>query len=150
MLLTGQDRRETVNVSDAGAMALSGEAGPREGAAQYLVEPWGLTPARMDRLRETAELASTAVAELEYWFETQDDQTETGRVLLVEPPAVVARRPRSRRPAYAVEGQDIKRVDLGSGNTERRFGPGAAGRVAGEGDDRAEQARATARGERRE
>jgi len=55
---------------------------------EYLVEPWGMTPAPDSDAG--AKTAARQNVELEYWFETADDQTPPARVLLVEPPAVEA------------------------------------------------------------
>lgn len=114
VLMTGQDRTEVVR--GAGERA---EAGVREGALfEYLIEPWGLTPGGADA--ETADASAAHTAELDYWFETEDDQTEAGRVLLVEPPAVVSAAAQVTPPAYAAADQGVgrKRIELGAGVDE--------------------------------
>lgn len=90
-----------------------------------------------ERLVEPAALASAgqaAAGELEYWFETEDDRTETRRVKLVAPPAVSGARAEVTPPAYvdpsggAGAGFVAGRLDLGPGNDARALvGPVIAG-----------------------
>src|SRR5690606_14710694 len=87
VLLTGQDRTETVRLAGRDAGADGAQTVARDGALfEYLIEPWGLTPGAV---ANAAPAATESVAELEYWFETGDDATAPGRVLLVEPPSIV-------------------------------------------------------------
>lgn len=68
---------------------------------------------------------------LQYWFETDDDQSERGAIILVDPPAVLAARASVEPPQYAAAlasrfttGQH----DLGSGQDEKGvIGPVLAG-----------------------
>lgn len=62
------------------------------------------------------------VAEVEYWFETEDDATQPARVLLVEPPTVLNAEARVTAPAYAPDsgaGVEKKKIELGAGSDER-------------------------------
>ncbi len=85
-----------------------------------------------ERLIEPGTLAAGAEsATLEYWFETSDDRTESRRVTLVRPPAVVGAEATISMPAYArstgsafVSGPH----DLGTGADQRAIvGPVLAG-----------------------
>lgn len=103
VLLTSQDRRiET--------------AGGAEGTLfERLIEPAGFGPAAA-----SAPGAATASLELEYRFETSDDQTPAARVLLVEPPAVVGASLSIVEPEYARgEAGESRTLELGPGTDER-------------------------------
>lgn len=122
ILLTGQDRAESVRVADA-----SGEGAlERAGALfEYLVEPWGLAPGGGQGAGQAARAGAqdVALAELEYWFETEDDATPPGRVLLVEPPTIVATAAEVTPPAYAGTAGGKASLDLGTGTTESAAAP---------------------------
>lgn len=114
VLMTGQNRREKV---------VSASGDEREGALfEYLIEPWGMTPGASGSAGVTA-LATTSVAELEYWFETEDDQTNPERILLVEPPAVVSAVAQVTPPEYASTSDAARRIEMGAGNTDRAAAP---------------------------
>jgi hypothetical protein len=79
----------------------------------------------MERLLEPAALEVEATgtsteAQLEYWLESDDDQTDPRRVLLVRPPRVEGARAVVTPPAYAAAlGVPRREVDLGAGVDER-------------------------------
>ena len=86
-----------------------------------------------ERLLETTGLASDG-AELEYAFQTRDDETSPARVRLVTPPAVVGARVEIIPPAYALPlltaGLDVAHgpLDVGPGRDARAaIGPVLAG-----------------------
>lgn len=110
VLLTGQ--RRTVEMgspeNDAG---VSGELYER------LIEPVGLIAGSVGQ-------DPTIHTELEYWFETSDNQTRPSRVRLVAPPIVKSARAHVTPPAYVgtvASGAVIAAgsVDLGAGNDAR-------------------------------
>jgi hypothetical protein len=83
-------------------------------------------------------VAKDAKVELEFWFESADDQTRPAKLLLVEPPAVVAATATITPPAYvggaaasqtalkgAARGAVLTRqdVELGAGSDERAATP---------------------------
>src|SRR5205085_5443867 len=80
--LTAQNRRVQV-AGSADTLPAKGDLFER------LIEPASLgliAPAPAD----SAEAARMAPQELEYWFETADDQTSPARLKLVQPPAVAS------------------------------------------------------------
>jgi hypothetical protein len=92
-----------------------------------------------ERLIEPASLASAASpdgepAELEYWFETEDDRTPAHRIKLVSPPAVLGATAAVVPPAYVASSSASKpqfatgALDLGTGSDQRAVaGPILAG-----------------------
>lgn len=92
-----------------------------------------------ERLLDLSNVAPTKVSperrvELEYWFESRDDQTEAQRVQLVEAPALLAASAEVTPPAYArpalAAGTDLAfgLLDLGAGRGDRAtIGPVLAG-----------------------
>jgi hypothetical protein len=109
VLLTAQDKSEPLGeraAKDAGVDSAR--------VFERLIEPAAM--ARASDVRAGVE------GELEYWFESDDDQTEASRVVLVEPPAVAGVTAVVKAPAYAVtrgEAQAERRVELGTGSDER-------------------------------
>lgn len=109
VLLTGQ--RRTVEVGAGGeSSAASGELYER------LIEPVGLGVG--------ASQDPALTAELEYWFETSDNQTRAERIRLVAPPMVKSARAIVTPPGYVgavASGAVIAsgNVDLGSGGDAR-------------------------------
>ncbi len=86
-----------------------------------LIEPTGLSPARAGDAAETS-------AELEYWFESFDDQTTPARIVLVEPPALRRASATIQLPSYAAQvlgadlgesARQVQTVDLGPGSDDR-------------------------------
>lgn len=71
---------------------------PNAALYEYLIEPWGLSPTS-DASKATTAAAPNKV-ELEYWFETDDDQTRPARILLVEPPSIAKASASLTPPAY--------------------------------------------------
>lgn len=77
-----------------------------------------------ERLVEPGVL-SAQEAELEYWFETDDDQTPPRRIRLVQPPAVVSAKALVTPPSYAASTAGVQQgfvsgsLDLGAGNDQR-------------------------------
>ncbi len=129
VLLTSQDRMVEVPSPSAEQGGDAGARPPplRKGMLfERLIEPAGLTAgAPQDapgRLRQF---------ELEYWFETDDDRTETQRVLLVEPPAVMGAKVEVVPPEYVLPTAGAagagearaRQIDLGAGNDERAAPP---------------------------
>lgn len=117
----GPVRRVILNAQDRSVEAPDPEG---EGIAQgelyeRLIEPAALAGPAAER--DPAE-----VAELEYWFETEDDQTEARRISLVTPPAVVGASATVRPPEYAA-ALDAARTGFVSG--EMDLGPGTDGRA---------------------
>jgi len=117
VLLTGQGR--TIGLVGDGSAPTDGELFER------LIEPAALAPG--------AQAKSDKPAELEYWFETDDDRTDAKRIKLVEPPAVLGATIDIKTPAYAF-GTGGKQTfvmgasDLGPGNDQRAVvGPVLAG-----------------------
>jgi hypothetical protein len=111
--LTGQNR--AVDVADAaGAGAGKGELYER------LIEPASLGLAAAP----VGTGATAPAAELEYWFETADDQTAPARVKLVPPPSIAGANAKITPPAY-VQSSPAKAsfasgsLDLGPGNDQR-------------------------------
>ncbi len=96
---------------------------PNASLFEYLIEPWGLSPA------SEAATPAAAKVELEYWFESDDDSTSPARVLLVEPPAVTQASLALTPPAYYAQdattpgtGSPLpppRTLDLGIGSDER-------------------------------
>jgi hypothetical protein len=123
VLLTGQDRAEVARVADGAGEGTT----ERSGALfEYLVEPWGLAPrgaAGAEKMGGAAAVQAWTLAELEYWFETEDDATPPGRVLLVEPPSIVATAAEITPPAYVGAGEGRTQLDLGTGTTESASAP---------------------------
>jgi len=124
VLLTSQDKAVRLDEQDA----LSASTGTGY-LFERLLEPSGLaaevelkqtTSARDEPPRKTDVV-------LEYWFETEDDQTEPAQVLLVEPPVVRSASAEVRLPTYAATLADrfpdlaksSGTLDLGPGNDER-------------------------------
>lgn len=108
-MLTSQERR--VDLAEAGLRRTgSGELYER------LVDP-------LEVVRSTD--ASMSEGWIEYWFETEDDETVTRRVRVVSPPSVVLARVSVFPPAYALaqaEGAGLASGvdrDLGRGQDER-------------------------------
>jgi hypothetical protein len=103
VLLTGQGR--SVTVPDASGEGKQGEL--------------------YERLIDPAVLGTTTAAELEYWFETDDDRTEARRITLVQPPAVISAQVTVTPPEYASGAGGTRqafvsgRLDLGPGNDQR-------------------------------
>ncbi len=60
---------------------------------------------------------------VEYRFESEDDQTEWARVVLVEPPSVVRAEAVITSPAYIGGEDSVRTVDLGPGTDERAIAP---------------------------
>ncbi|MBX3377059.1 MAG: hypothetical protein KF678_08655 [Phycisphaeraceae bacterium] len=121
ILLTGQGR--TIGLT-------SGVTGPATGELfERLIEPAALASG--------GAASSDQPAELEYWFETDDDRTPPRRIKLVEPPAIVAASATISPPAYAAIGEGRAEgsrtfaagtTDLGPGNDQRAVvGPVLAG-----------------------
>ncbi|HPO91980.1 MAG TPA: hypothetical protein PL072_00790 [Phycisphaerales bacterium] len=125
VLLTSQGR--AVDEMDANTGALF----------ERLIEPSGLSAEqasspgrRADRASGADEGAPARELTLEYHFETQDDRTDTQRVLLVEPPSVRKAELRIEPPRYAAPGAPeasagTRTYDLGSGSDERAAPPPA-------------------------
>jgi hypothetical protein len=122
VLLTGQGR--TIALTGDTASPASGELFER------LIEPAALAPA--------AQARSAKPAELEYWFETDDDRSEPRRIKLVEPPSLVSASVNVNPPAYAASGAEAAApnssdfirgaTELGPGNDQRAVvGPVLAG-----------------------
>ncbi|HZW06821.1 MAG TPA: hypothetical protein VFF65_06830, partial [Phycisphaerales bacterium] len=104
--LSAQGREVTLPVEAAG----EGEAGPVKGALlETLLEPGTLAAATQD---------GTADGELEYWFVSADDRTETAKIRLVPPPAVVGAEVRVTPPAYVGE-KDQRVLEAGPGTDQR-------------------------------
>lgn len=121
--LTGQSRRSMLDLAD-GSKA-EGELYER------LIEP-----ASLGLALNPSGAPPGPPAELEYWLQTQDDQTEPRRIKLVQPPSIVSAAARITPPPYAVApgGGGAKGVfasgalDLGPGNDQRAvIGPVLAG-----------------------
>ncbi len=117
VLLTAQDRAADMPAregADAGA--------PQRGMLfERLIEPAVFT-ASGERREGT----------LEYWFQTEDNQTPVASVRLVNPPAVLAARAEVTPPAYAAgagvvaaesEADEPRSLDLGPGSDERAAPP---------------------------
>lgn len=116
VLLTAQDRSERLSAQAVRAI----EGGAMESARVFerLIEPAALTGG--SDARDGAKGAGDG--ELEYWFESDDDQTPAAKITLVEPPAVAGVSAVVTAPEYAVargEAQPERRVELGTGNDER-------------------------------
>ncbi len=113
VLLTGQ--RRTISLPDEGRAPISGELYERLIDAEVAVAP--------------------GVHSLEYWLTSDDDATPRTRVLLVEPPAVVAASatitpPEYARPLLSSEGARFAsgQRELGTGTDQRAVvGPILAG-----------------------
>ncbi len=117
VLLTGQGR--TIGLT-------SGETGPATGELfERLIEPSSLAPG--------VQASSDHPAELEYWFETDDDRTEARRIKLVPPPAIAAASITITPPAYVGTAGGAGTFargssDLGPGNDQRAVvGPALVG-----------------------
>ncbi|MGE3109440.1 MAG: hypothetical protein AB7G11_15515 [Phycisphaerales bacterium] len=122
---TGRAAREPDG--DADAVSVLPQSPPSASSTsslyEYLIEPWGLTPAGEHAA------AAPAKVELEYWFETDDDATAPARVLLVEPPAITHASLSLTPPLYYIAGGDPalasaypvspRLIDLGGGADER-------------------------------
>ncbi len=131
---TNRARGET-SVDARYRVIVDGRAGPVRRAPMTAQQHAGVSGAGgglgaevYERLIEPAPGAGVARAELEYWFETEDDRTRPRRVLLVEPPAVRSAEAFVEPPAYAVgtiahRGSGPSFVsgtsDLGAGGDER-------------------------------
>lgn len=120
VLLTGQGR----------SIGLGGdEASPASGELfERLIEPAAFSTA--------AQAKSKHPAELEYWFETDDDRTESRRIKLVEPPAIASASLKVTPPAYVAGVSDPSgkaafvtgALDVGAGNDQKAIvGPVLAG-----------------------
>jgi hypothetical protein len=123
--LTAQNR--VVDVAEA----RNTRAGGKGELYERLIEP-----ASLGISGGTATAASSTPAaptELEYWFETADDQTDPARVKLVQPPSVVSAAAKITPPAYVQSSQGratfvAGSLDLGPGNDQRAIvGPVLAG-----------------------
>ncbi|MFA6045187.1 MAG: hypothetical protein WC718_09395 [Phycisphaerales bacterium] len=117
-LLTSQNRDATVAQGGSGAPA-TGELYER------LLDLSSVAPAGMSPDRRV---------QLEYWFESRDDQTDPERVLLVEAPSLVNASATVTPPGYALQalasGTDLATgtLDLGAGRDDRAaIGPVLAG-----------------------
>lgn len=93
----------------------SGEAAALGELYERLIEPTALAP---------ADLPGGEAAELEYWFESEDDRTSTQRILLVHPPTVAQAEATVTLPAYAAgpahaHGFIAGDVEMGPGNDRR-------------------------------
>ena len=123
VLLTDQGRRGAV--VDAQGAPVAGEVFER------LIEPMGLSGAEAHRdARATTSIAARPKMELEYSFETDDDESPLTRIMLVEPPRVVRATASVTLPEYAAKllaaaagengGAGLKsELDLGPGSDER-------------------------------
>lgn len=120
VLLTGQGR--TIAINDEFTQPVNAELFER------LIEPAALSSG--------AQARSSHPAELEYWFETDDDRTEAKRIKLVEPPAIVSATVKVNAPAYAAGSKDaggkstfvMGAVEVGTGNDQHAVvGPVLAG-----------------------
>lgn len=115
VVLTPQERQVAVEPS-AGSRRHSGALYER------LIEPAGLATGEDETLEAT----------LEYWFESDDDRTETRRLTLVAPPRIEGATARLTPPRYiapAAEAGDAARpaptrtLDMGPGSDERAAAP---------------------------
>jgi len=125
---TNRPRGET-SVDARYRVWIDGRAGPVRRAPMTAQQhtppatPSGRAPEFYERLIEATLPPETERAELEYWFETEDDRTRARRVSLVQPPEVRGASARVTPPAYAhaslgagfVQGER----DLGAGRDER-------------------------------
>jgi hypothetical protein len=115
VVLTPQERQVAVESSGASR---------RHSGALYerLIEPAGLATGEDETLEAT----------LEYWFESDDDRTETRRLTLVAPPRIEGATARLTPPRYiaaAGDGDDgshppqTRTLDMGPGSDERAAAP---------------------------
>jgi hypothetical protein len=141
VLLTSQDR--DVRIDPGAEHAADGTDVTTGHLFERLLEPSGLgadtasrKPGEKPRASSAAGTAAPAEMTLEYWFETEDDQTKPARVLLVEPPAVIGATAAVQLPAYAASlldrfpelaraasGGEKGLLDLGPGSDERAAAP---------------------------
>ncbi len=115
VVLTGQERQ--IEVEDEERSRI------RTGVLhERLIEPAGLTTDDRELLEAT----------LEYWFETEDDRTETRRLTLVAPPRVEGAVAQLTPPGYvATHSNDAaqprspvtRTLDMGPGSDERAAAP---------------------------
>lgn len=132
VLLTAQDRDVRLSSEHVPIDAQSDR--PTTGHLfERLIEPSGLRAG--EQTSSGADKAPSLT--LEYWFETEDDQSKPIRVLLVEPPAIVGASATVELPPYAASMldrlPDLSRVqraagdkgviDLGAGVDERAAAP---------------------------
>lgn len=119
VLLTSQDKIVRLEPK---ADRLTGEVTTSGHLFERLLDPTGLSTDAS--VRGTG--GDDAVT-LEYWFETEDDRTETARVMLVEPPMVLGASARVQLPEYAADlaerfpelARAGNMLDLGPGNDDR-------------------------------
>lgn len=131
VLLTAQDRDVRLGSEHVPIDATSDT--PTTGHLfERLIEPSGLRAGERAAGSQAAESLT-----LEYWFETEDDQSKPVRVLLVEPPAIVSATASVELPPYAASMLDrfpeLTRggdgaagrgeIDLGTGADERAAAP---------------------------
>ncbi|HYD00025.1 MAG TPA: hypothetical protein VEB22_02265 [Phycisphaerales bacterium] len=104
--LSAQGRDVTLPLEAIG----EGESGPVRGALlETLLEPGALAAGTQD---------GTAEGELEYWFVSADDRTETAKIRLVPPPAVLGAEVRITPPEYVGE-KDQRVLEAGPGTDQR-------------------------------
>jgi hypothetical protein len=128
LMLTHQ--RKTVTVARAGG------AGTAEGVLfERLVEPGAVGISRRSPAETARAGAHPAEADLEFWFETDDDRTPAATIRLVEPPAVVGALAQVADPPYARapspgaataapgDARPPRSLDLGAGIDERAVPP---------------------------
>lgn len=117
--------RQNQQVSVLGADALGAPATLTGTLFDRLIEPTGLTPSPARGSVEPSE-----VGELEYWFESFDDQTQAARVALIDPPSLLRAQATITLPGYAARvlgtpsdagdsGTLVQTHDLGSGSDDR-------------------------------
>lgn len=112
---TGLSHRALLN--DQGRTITLGDADTASGQLfERLIEPGAMA---------VSASGQDAPAELEYWFESEDDRTEPQRIKLVPPPAVLSAQATVTPPPYATAGAEGKTQfiagahELGSGNDQR-------------------------------
>ncbi|MBC7834465.1 MAG: hypothetical protein H7Y88_05105 [Phycisphaerales bacterium] len=111
VLLTSQDR--LIELAKAQQLPRIAEPTLTGHLFERLIEPDAL-------LAASGIPTERAEGELEYSFESEDDQTPTSRIKLVERPAVVAARATIQPPSYVAASEASARtIDLGPGSDER-------------------------------
>lgn len=147
VLMTRQDRLSSDDRAAAQEIAKTGEpngdadeplasadaeAARARAVYEYLIEPWGLTPTSGGPSQGARASRAGLKAEVEFWFESDDDATAPSRVMLVEPPAVIGATARVVLPAYvggpaapdaAAGTPTVAALDLGAGADERATPP---------------------------